>query len=121
MSKGESPLARRICRSEKRKSFPKKIGGILRKRNRLEAYRFIDEYRDLSGVRWLLRRLEIYPNAYYNYRKHRQAKDVAQHEISCIKFKAYIMKPKALLDIAECGFIWHTMASIFPPSRFISI
>ena len=25
------------------------------------------------GVRWLLRRLSIYPNAYYNYRKHRKA------------------------------------------------
>ena len=49
----------------KRKSFPKKSDGILRKGNRLEAYRFIDEYRDLFGVRWLLQRLEIYPNAYY--------------------------------------------------------
>ena len=30
------------------------------------AYRFIDEYKDLFGVRWLLRRMNIYPNAYYN-------------------------------------------------------
>lgn len=37
------------------------------------AYRFIDEYKDLFGVRWLLRRLNIYPNAYYNYTKHRKA------------------------------------------------
>ena len=37
------------------------------------AYRFIDEYKDLFGVRWLLRRMNIYPNAYYNYRKHRKA------------------------------------------------
>ena len=28
-----------------------KNGGILRKGNRLEAYRFIDEYRDLFGIR----------------------------------------------------------------------
>ena len=27
----------------------------------------------MFGLRWLLRRLEIYPNAYYNYRKHRKA------------------------------------------------
>lgn len=37
------------------------------------AYRFIDKYKDLFGVRWLLRRLNIFPNAYYNYRKHRKA------------------------------------------------
>ena len=27
----------------------------------------------MFGLRWLLRRLNIYPNAYYNYRKHRKA------------------------------------------------
>ena len=37
------------------------------------AYRFIDEYHELFGVRWLLRRLHIYSNAYYNYKKHRKA------------------------------------------------
>lgn len=34
---------------------------------------FIDKYRDLFGTRWLLVRLMIYPNAYYNYRKQRKA------------------------------------------------
>ncbi|ERL20745.1 hypothetical protein HMPREF1986_01960, partial [Oribacterium sp. oral taxon 078 str. F0263] len=37
------------------------------------AYRFIDDYKALFGTRWLLHRLDIYPNAYYNYRKHRKA------------------------------------------------
>ena len=37
------------------------------------AYRFIDDYKDFFGVRWLLHRLDIYPNAYHNYRKHRKA------------------------------------------------
>ncbi len=41
--------------------------------NRLEAYRFIDQHYEEFGVRWLLRRLEICPNACYNYRKHRKA------------------------------------------------
>ena len=41
--------------------------------NRLEAYRFIEQYHGLFGLRWLLRRLKICPNAYYNYRKHRKA------------------------------------------------
>ncbi len=47
--------------------------GLRKKGNRLEAYRFIDQYHREFGIRWLLRRLEIYPNAYYNYRKNRKA------------------------------------------------
>ena len=77
---GESPLARRTCRSTEGKPFPKKSSGILRKGNRLEAYRFIDEHRGLFGVRWLLRRLEIYPNAYYNYRKHKRAQEAIRKQ-----------------------------------------
>ena len=65
---GESSLARRTRRCTQRKPFPKKSSGILRKGNRLEAYRFIDEHRNLFGVRWLLRRFGIYPNAYRSLR-----------------------------------------------------
>lgn len=36
------------------------------------AYRFIDENKSEFGVRWLLRRMNIYPNAYYNYLKHKR-------------------------------------------------
>ncbi len=39
----------------------------------MTAYRFIDEYKDQFGVRWLLRRLNIFPNAYYNYKKQQKA------------------------------------------------
>ena len=35
------------------------------------AYRFIQKNSHLFGVRWLLRRLNICPNAYYNYFKKR--------------------------------------------------
>ena len=48
------------------------------KGNRLEAYRFIDEHHKEFGIRWLLRRLGICPNACYNYRKHRKADYCAQ-------------------------------------------
>ena len=37
------------------------------------TYRFIEENHHIFGVRWLLKRLGIYPNAYYNYLKHRKA------------------------------------------------
>lgn len=59
--------------SKKGKFLLKKSGGILCKGDRLEAYRFIEKYHQLFGLRWLLRRLEICPNVYYNYRKHRKA------------------------------------------------
>ena len=43
-------------------------------------YRFIEKYQKLFGLRWLLRRFKIYPNAYYNYRKQRKAEYYAQRE-----------------------------------------
>ena len=58
-----------------------KSSGILCKGNRLEAYRFIDDHKEEFGVRWLLRRLAICPNAYYNYRKHRKADYYAQKKV----------------------------------------
>lgn len=39
----------------------------------MTAYRFIQKYHDIFGVRWLLRRLNICPNAYYNYLKDRKS------------------------------------------------
>ena len=44
------------------------------------AYRFIQKYSFLFGVRWLLRRLNIYPNAYYNYLKNRKKESVQEKE-----------------------------------------
>lgn len=54
-------------------SISKWCSGILRKGNRLEAYRFIQTYHNLFGVRWFLRKFEIAPNAYYNFLKNRKA------------------------------------------------
>ncbi|NWO22392.1 transposase [Oribacterium sp. oral taxon 102] len=58
---------------QKGSALLKKSSGILCEGNRLTAYRFIDNYKDLFGIRWLLHRLDIYPNAYYSYRRHRKA------------------------------------------------
>ena len=71
-------LREELADARKENLFQKKSSGILRRGNRLEAYRFIDEHRNLFGVWWLLRRFGIYPNAYYNYRKHRRAKAIAR-------------------------------------------
>ena len=40
----------------------------------------MEQYNREFGVRWLLRRLGICPNAYYNYRKHRKADYYARKE-----------------------------------------
>ena len=44
------------------------------------AYRFIQKYNILFGTRWLLRRLNILPNAYYNFLKNRKANYYANKE-----------------------------------------
>ena len=36
-------------------------------------YRFIEQYKTILGLRWLLGRFRIFPNAYYNYLKQRKA------------------------------------------------
>ena len=72
-NEGKSPTSQGTGGNTKRESLFKKSGGILREGNRLEAYRFIDLHHAEFGIRWLLKRLNIYPNAYYNYRKHRKA------------------------------------------------
>ena len=46
---------------------------ILREGNRLAAYRFIDEKKKIFGLRWLLKRFGVFPNAYYNHLKDRKA------------------------------------------------
>ena len=37
------------------------------------AYRFIEQNHSIFGLRWLLQRFSICPNAYYNYLKHRKS------------------------------------------------
>lgn len=51
------------------------------------AYRFIQNYGHVYGVRWLLRKFGIGPNAYYNYLKNRKAdysKQMIKDEIASI-------------------------------------
>ena len=67
---------------EKENDFLKKSSGILCEGNRLEAYRFIDNYKEDFGLRWLFLHMNIHPNTYYNYLKktktnyHRQKKAI---------------------------------------------
>ena len=72
-------LKKTACRTPKGKCLLKKSGGILCEGNRLDAYRFIQKYNKGFGLRWLLRKFNICPNAYYNYLKNRKA-DYHQHK-----------------------------------------
>lgn len=56
------------------------------------AYRFIEQHQQEFGLRWLLKRMGIYPNAYYNYLKHNKSdyqkkKEEICHEIRDIYHK----------------------------------
>ena len=84
----------------KETAFLKKAAAILCKRNRFEAYRFIDQHHEEFGTRWLLRRLRICPNAYYNYRKHRKADYYAKKQQSRKRLRKSTTGTKVLMVTA---------------------
>lgn len=65
-------LRKELEEVKKENDFLKKSSGILCKGNRLEAYYFIKKYSEKFGLRWLLRKFDIYPNSYYNFLKNRK-------------------------------------------------
>ncbi len=89
--KGNTGTSQKDRRTGKRESFLKKSGGILRKGSRFVVYRFLDQYQLIFGLRWLLRKFCLSPNAYYNYLKHPKSvyqrhKDHIQEEIKYIYY-----------------------------------
>lgn len=55
------------------------------------VYLFLDQYKTIFGLRWLFRKFQLSPNAYYNYLKQRKAayqkqKDRIQEEIKHIYY-----------------------------------
>lgn len=52
------------------------------------VYRFIEKYKTEFGLRWLLRKFGIYPNAYYNYLKNRKAEYRKEKEKICEAIKS---------------------------------
>ncbi len=51
------------------------------------AYRFIEKHQRHFGIRWLLRRMGIFPNAYYNYLKQSKAAYRAKENEICREIK----------------------------------
>ena len=82
---------------EKEKRFLKKSSGILCEGNRLVAYRFIDKNKAGFGLRWLLNRMGIYPNVYYNYQKHTKAEYEASKTSVCNEIAGICHKLKGII------------------------
>ena len=52
------------------------------------AYRFLDEYKQEFGLRWLFKKQHIHPNAYYNYLRNAEADYLAQKTHCCQRIQA---------------------------------
>lgn len=52
------------------------------------AYPFIEEHQEEFGIRWMLRKMRICPNAYYNYLKRTKHQYYEQKEAICKEIKA---------------------------------
>lgn len=57
-----------------RKLLSQKSGCILCEGNRLVVYWFIDDNKNIFGLRWLYNKFGISPNCYYNYKKESKRK-----------------------------------------------
>lgn len=79
-------LREELAESKKENDFLKN-NGILCEKNRLVAYRFIEQYKTEFGLRWLFRRMSIFPNAYYNYIMQTKAEYRAKKEADCREIK----------------------------------
>lgn len=68
------------------------------------VYRFIDQDKTILGLRWLLRKFQISPNAYYNYLKQRKAayqqqKNQAKEEIKQIYYNNHRLPDHRVMRI----------------------
>jgi len=59
-------LQKEVEKLRKENSFLKKAAAFFAN-EQIARYHFINKYADCYGTNWLLQRLEICPNGYYNY------------------------------------------------------
>ena len=71
-------LREELAEAQKENLFLKKRRHSLQRKS---ISRFIDKNKQELGTRWFLKRLDIYPNAYYNYRQHRKADYYTQKQV----------------------------------------
>lgn len=74
LNKNRNPRFVALFDSEKGELFLKKSSSILCEGSKVDKYDFINKNASIYGLRWLLKRFNIYPNAYYNYLRNRKAK-----------------------------------------------
>ena len=69
------------------------------------AYRFIEAHQREFGIRWMLKKMGICPNAYYNYLKHKKTEYHEQKESICNEIK--------VIDHETVGILGHRRIRIF--------
>nr|WP_093426701.1 IS3 family transposase [Hathewaya proteolytica] len=89
-------LKKQLEELEKENKF-KKSSGILREGNRLSVYTFIKNYKSEFGVRWLLKKFNLSPNAYYNFLKNRRSKYHTQKQATLGKINEIFHKTNGVV------------------------
>ena len=74
-------------------------------------YQFIDENKDIFGLRWLFRHFNIAPNAYYNYLKNNKAGYHKQKQKIYEEIKASILLT-ILASIKHCKSFLQSFVSV---------
>lgn len=78
--------------------------------NQLVVYRFIDDNKNIFGLRWLCKQFGISPNCYYNYKKDakREYHKRLEHIFELIKYVYY--NNNRVIAIGICVFSSNVMA-----------
>lgn len=78
--------------------------------NQLVVYRFIDDNKNIFGLRWLCKKFDISPNCYYNYKKDtkREYHKRLEHIFELIKYVYY--NNNRVIAIGICVFSSNVMA-----------
>ena len=72
------------------------------------VYRFIDEYKDYFGLRWLCRHFGISATGYYNYLKDKKSEYREQREIVFERIKYIFYNNKRNNNKRIFGFYYRT-------------
>ena len=80
------------------------------------AYRFIEKHQRHFGTRWLLKRMGVFPNAYYNYLKQTKAVYRVKKSEICRKIKNIYHEFGGIL-----GYRSMRVLNLQPKALFVSL
>src|SRR5665647_300724 len=77
------------------------------------VYRFIEDNYEIFGLRWLLRKFNLCPNAYYNFLKARRSVSQSSKQLACKEIESIYHK--------TMGILGHRTMKIFLSRRRINL